>query len=159
MSTQLTETYNLVYDVSCMYEFILRMRSIRSISRYMRLHTIARNMQIFMVFYNVYFFCFLEDCNLKCNKPELKNKAPQIQKNLYNTTNGKFYITIGRLMAHAFAEMVSLRLLLMIAKIPNFCSSRAMRLHQDYNWCNIFIPLSVGLCLCCSRDSDFLTLL
>jgi hypothetical protein len=58
MSTQLTETYNLVYDVSCMYEFILRMRSIRSISRYMRLHTIARNMQIFMVFYNVYFFCF-----------------------------------------------------------------------------------------------------
>jgi hypothetical protein len=35
-------------------------------------------------------------------------------------------------MAHAFAEMVSLRLLWMIAKIPNFCSSRAMRPHQDY---------------------------
>jgi hypothetical protein len=42
--------------------------------------------------------------------------------------NGKFYITIGSLMAHAFAEMVSLRLLWMIAKIPNFCGSKGMNL-------------------------------
>jgi hypothetical protein len=56
-----------------------------------------------------------------------------------------FYVMISSLMAHAFAEMVFLHLLLMIAKIPNFCSSMGMRLHQYCNCCKLLRVHILGI--------------